>query len=73
MSTRENPSLLLACRGCPGIVALDTGDCAVIGIDITAQAQGHLPPTVGCGPDERVVWLPRATLVRAKPDIPDRE
>ena len=63
----------VACRGCPDIVALDTGAFAVIGIDITAQAQGHLPPTVNCGPDERVVWLPRATLVRAKPDIPDGE
>jgi hypothetical protein len=60
-----------ALKGCPDIVALDTGDFAVIGIDITGQAQGNLPPTVGCGPDERVVWIPRATLVQAKPDIPD--
>jgi hypothetical protein len=57
-------------RGCPDIVALDTGDFAVIGIDITERAQGRLPPTVGCGPDERVVWIPRKTLVLAKPDIP---
>jgi hypothetical protein len=49
---------------------LESGDFAVIGIDITAQSQGRLPPTVGCGPDERVVWIPRSTLVRAKNDIP---
>jgi hypothetical protein len=42
----------------------------VIGIDITSQAMGHLPPTVGCGPDERIVRIPRKTLVLAKPDIP---
>jgi len=57
-------------RGCPDILALDTGDFAVIGIDITAESQGRLPPTVGCGPDERVVWIPRRTLVLAKADIP---
>ena len=63
--------LTVALQGCPDIVALDSGDFAVIGLDITAQAVGNLPPTVGCGPDERVVWLPRSTLVSAKPHIPD--
>ena len=60
----------VALNGCPDIIALDTGDFAVIGIDITATAQGRLPPTVGCGQDERVVWIPRKTLVLAKQDIP---
>ena len=57
--------------GCPDILEMATGDFAVIGIDITASGVPHLPPTVGCGPDERIVWIPRQTLVRAKPDIPD--
>ncbi len=56
--------------GCPDILALDTGDFAVIGKDITDEACGRLPPTVGCGPDERVVLLPRKTLVLARADIP---
>jgi hypothetical protein len=56
--------------GCPDILALDSGDFAVIGKDITDEARGLLPPTVGCGPDERVVLLPRKTLVLAKADIP---
>lgn len=56
--------------GCPDIIALDDGDFAVIGIDITAASLGNLPPTVSCGPDERVVRIPRSTLVLAKPDIP---
>jgi hypothetical protein len=32
----------------------------------------NLPPTAGCGPDERIVRLPRNLLVNAKRDIPDR-
>ena len=59
-----------ALDNCPDILALDDGNFAVIGIDITEQSRGRLPPTVGCGPDERVVWIPRSTLVNAKPDIP---
>ncbi len=59
-----------AVMNCPDILELESGDFAVIGIDITDKAQGRLPPTVGCGPDERVVWIPRSTLTRAKPDIP---
>lgn len=62
----QTPSL----NNCPDIVALENGDFAVIGIDITEKARGRLPPTVSFGPDERVVWIPRTTLVRAKPDIP---
>ena len=60
-----------ALRGCPDILELDNGDFAVIGINITNQALGHLPAAAGCGPDERIVRLPRKTLVLAKPDIPD--
>lgn len=61
----------VALAGCPDILELADGNFAVIGIDITQQAQGRFPPTVGCGPDERVVWIPRKTLVLAKSDIPD--
>ena len=51
---------------------LDNGDFAVIGIDITDFAASKLPLTAGCGPDERIVRLPRNLLVNAKRDIPDR-
>ncbi len=57
-------------RGCPDIFELVTGDFAIIGIDMTA-AKRKLPPTASCGPDERIVRLPRKTLVLAKPEIPD--
>jgi hypothetical protein len=60
-----------ALQGCPDILELDNGDFAVLGIDITARAIPELPATVGCGPDERVVLIPRKTLVRARADIPE--
>lgn len=56
--------------GCPDIFELDSGDFAVIGRDITGEAVRHLPADASCGPDERVIWLPRRTLVLARPDIP---
>jgi hypothetical protein len=59
------------CSGCPDIWELANGDFAVIGIDITDAAITKLPPTAGCGPDERIVRLPRNLLVNAKRAIPD--
>ena len=66
-----NGQQTVAVRGCPDLLELTDGNFAVIGIDITEKSRGKLPPTVGCGPDERVVWIPRKTLVLAKGDIPD--
>lgn len=59
-----------ALNNCPDILELDSGDFCVIGIDHTQQFIDKLPPTVGCGPDERIVWIPRSTLVNARADIP---
>jgi hypothetical protein len=67
-----NGARTIACNGCPDIWELDDGDFAVIGIDMTAAAIKKLPPTAGCGPDERIIRLPRNLLVNAKRDIPDR-
>lgn len=58
-------------EGCPDILELSSGDYAVIGVDITGEAKARMFPTAGCGPDERVVRIPRKTLILAKPDIPD--
>ena len=68
----ENGAKSVGCSGCPDIWQLDNGDFAVIGIDITDAAVSKLPPTAGCGPDERIVRIPRNLLVNAKRDIPDR-
>ena len=63
----QTPSL----QGCPDIFELSDGDFAIIGVDITGLAS-KLPPTAGCGPDERIVKIPRKTLVFAKQEIPDK-
>jgi len=60
-----------ACEGCPDIFELVDGDFAIIGSDITDFAAGKLPPSASCGPDERIIRIPRKTLVLAKSDIPN--
>ena len=66
-----NGARTVACQGCPDIWELESGDFAVIGIDITDTAKPKLPASAGCGPDERIVRVPRKTLVLAKSDIPE--
>jgi hypothetical protein len=62
----ETPAL----DGCPDVWELESGDFAVIGIDQTAMLTPHLPASASCGQDERIVVVPRCTLVGAKSDIP---
>ena len=69
----ENGRITPALDGCPDIWELADGTFAIIGEDITNVARSGLPQTAGCGADERIVRIPRQTLVRAKADIPDRE
>lgn len=57
-------------RACPDLFELTTGDFAIIGADITREAATCLPPGSGCGPQERIVRVPRRTLVLARVDIP---
>ena len=66
-----NGAKSVGCDGCPDIWELDDGDFAIIGIDITDLAIGKLPPTAGCGRDERIVRIPRKLLVAARRDIPE--
>jgi hypothetical protein len=55
---------------CPDILELEDGAFAVIGTDITSTAKESLPSGSGCGPNERIVRIPRKTLVEARNDIP---
>ncbi len=57
--------------GCPDILELADGDFVVIGVDVTEDAKAHLAFGAGCSREERIVRIPRKTLVLAKPDIPD--
>lgn len=66
-----NGAQTAALRGCPDVFELVTGDFAIIGKDITTKAIGQLPPGASCGPDERIVVIPRKTLIEAKSEIPD--
>ena len=67
-----NGAQTVALCNCPDIWELDNGDFAVIGIDITDAAKMKLPPSASCGPDERIVFIPRNLLVSAKLDIPNQ-
>jgi hypothetical protein len=60
-----------ALLGCPDILELEDGDFVVIGTDVTADAKPHLAFGANCGPDERIIRIPRRTLVLAKADIPN--
>lgn len=66
-----NGAQTISLQGCPDILEIEGGDFAVIGLDITRAASIQLPPSVSCGPDERIVRIPRKTLILAKPDIPE--
>lgn len=66
-----NGAVSYAAHGCPDIWEIEGGDFAIIGSDITVGAVPKLPASASCGPDEKIVRIPRRTLVLAKKDIPD--
>lgn len=66
-----NGAMTASLSGCPDILELESGDFAVIGVDITTAVKSKLEFGASCGPDERIVHIPRHTLVLAKADIPD--
>ncbi|MFI1827153.1 hypothetical protein ACH41E_12020 [Streptomyces sp. NPDC020412] len=55
---------------CPEIWELENGDFAVIGRDLTTSLGARLPNGVSISRDERLVVIPRSTLISAKTDIP---
>lgn len=57
--------------GCPDIWELDNGDFAVIGRDLTKAYSEGLPEDAVIGAGERLVVIPRLTLLAAKAHIPD--
>jgi hypothetical protein len=56
---------------CPDIWELANGDVAVIGQDLTEAYRTRLPDGVSVDPGERLVVIPRSTILAAKVDIPD--
>jgi hypothetical protein len=65
----ETSALCAGGSSCPEILETETGDFAIIGRDITEAAKGKLLPGTGCGPDEKVVLIPRSVLTQAVPHI----
>lgn len=70
ISPKERSVECAACNNCPDLFELEDGDFAVIGRDVTGEVVPHLPGDAGCGPDERIVRIPRAVLVAARAAIP---
>jgi hypothetical protein len=58
---------------CPDIFELASGDFAVIGTDVSGDADllASLPADAGIAAYETVVIVSRATFLHAKRDIPD--
>lgn len=69
--TAQELGLSSSSSSCPDIWELDNGDFAIVGRDVTAAYSGRLPDGVSLAVGERLVVLPRATILAAKPDIPD--
>jgi hypothetical protein len=63
------PPITPGAQGCPDVWRLVGGDYAVIGIDVTDSVQSPLPDTASCGPDERIVLVPRNILEAAARDL----
>lgn len=69
---RLNSSVLCLGRdSCPDFFELDNGDFALIGEDISGQADQILLPDAGVGPTERLIRVPREVILSAKRQIPD--
>lgn len=64
------PNRLCSVVNCPAVLEMEMGDFAIVGMDITDVAAGSLLPGTGCGPGERIVQIPRATLIAARAEIP---
>ena len=59
-----------AALNCPDILELQDGDFAVIGADMTKTAD-QLPAGSGCGPEERIVRVPRMVMLQVRGKIGD--
>ena len=69
-ASKAGPALCSGGANCPAILEMESGDYAIIGIDMTDDARGKLPSGSGCGPEERIVRIPRSVMVQAREDIP---
>ena len=57
-------------HNCPQVLEMSDGDFAVVGLDITEEAVGVMPPGPGVGPKEKVVKIPRRVIIAARAELP---
>jgi len=60
------------CEGghyCAQILEMTDRNFAAVGLDITKEAVGALPPGPGVGPGEGIVKIPREVMLAAMSDI----
>ena len=60
------------CEGghyCAQLLEMTDRDFAAVGLDITDEAVGAIPPGPGVGPTEKVVRIPRKVMLAAVSDI----
>ncbi|MCX5560418.1 hypothetical protein [Streptomyces sp. NBC_00038] len=67
----QEPGLTGATESCPDIWELENGDFAFIEREATDAYEERLSAGVSVAQSERVVIVPRSTLLAAKRDIPD--
>lgn len=51
---------------CPDIWETDEGGVVVIGVDVTSDLLGNLPPTADISPGEKAVAIPRDVFLSAR-------
>ena len=56
-------------HACPAVFETESGDFAVIGEDITDSSRRFLPDGASCGPDERIILVPKGVLTRVLSSI----
>jgi hypothetical protein len=66
-----NGEKTVSLNGCPDFFEGSDKNFYIIGRDRTEELRAKLPADASCGPDERIIQVPRRTIVLAKPDIPD--
>ena len=54
---------------CPDIWETDEGSVVVIGVDVTGNLLGNLPPTADISPKEKAVAIPRDVFLSAKKSV----
>ncbi len=71
LTAKSENSMCSSGHQCPDVLELESGDFAIIGNDITEIATAKLPKGSGCGPNERIVRIPRKLLLEVKRAIPE--